>query len=89
MEAFLEALGIAGAAFLVVIGALAGWIAGALAGGNRVLYVVLGIVGALAAPFVLAALGVGVAILASVVGILLIGAVGAVVLLAIVRAVRR
>jgi uncharacterized membrane protein YeaQ/YmgE (transglycosylase-associated protein family) len=51
--------------------------------------VVLGVVGALAAPFVLALLGVGIAVGATLLGILLIGLVGAVILLAIVRAVRR
>ena len=89
MEAFFEALGIFGAAVLGVIGAVAGWIAASLAGGSRVLYVVLGIVGALAAPFVLALLGITLAVGAGLLGILLVGVVGAVILLAIVRALRR
>lgn len=89
MEEFFQALGVFGAAILVVIGAVAGWIAATLAGRNHVLYVVLGIVGALLAPFLLALLGVGLAVGATLLTILLVGAVGAVILLAIVRAVRR
>jgi uncharacterized membrane protein YeaQ/YmgE (transglycosylase-associated protein family) len=89
VEEFFQALGVFGAGLLVVIGAVAGWIAARFSGGNVVLYVVLGVVGALAAPFVLALLGVGIAVGATLLGILLIGLVGAVILLAIVRAVRR
>lgn len=89
MEAFLEALGILGVVFLVVVGAVAGAIAGAVAGRNRLLFVVLGIVGALALPFVLALLGVGLVVGAGLLGILVVGAVGAAVILAVVHAVRR
>lgn len=89
MEAFLEALGVLGVVFLVVVGAVAGAIAGAVAGRNRALYVVMGIVGALALPFLLAALGVFLAVGTGLLAILVVGAVGALVLLALVQLIRR
>ena len=89
MEAFMDALGVIGVAFLVIVGAVAGAIAGAIAGRNRLLYVVLGILGALALPFLLAALGVFLAIGGGLLVILAIGAVGALAILALVQLVRR
>ena len=89
MESFLDALGVVGVVFLVIVGAAAGAIAGAVAGRNRLLYVVLGIVGALALPFVLALLGVGLVIGGGLIVILVLGAVGALAILAIVQAMRR
>ncbi|MBT8416170.1 MAG: GlsB/YeaQ/YmgE family stress response membrane protein, partial [Silicimonas sp.] len=58
MEGFLEGLGVAALVLLAIIGALSGIIAGWIAGNRMGLYIVLGIVGAVALPFVLAALGV-------------------------------
>ena len=89
MEAFMDALGVIGVVFLVIVGAVAGAIAGVVAGRNRVLYIVLGILGALALPFLLAALGVFLAIGGGLLVILVIGAVGALAILALVQLVRR
>ncbi|MBT8424975.1 MAG: GlsB/YeaQ/YmgE family stress response membrane protein, partial [Silicimonas sp.] len=58
MEGFLEGLGVAALVLLAIIGALSGIIAGWIAGNRMGHYIVLGIVGAVALPFVLAALGV-------------------------------
>ena len=58
MEAFLDTLGAVALIALVVVGLAAGAIAGAVAGRNRLLYLILGVVGAVALPFILAALGV-------------------------------
>ena len=58
MEAFLDTLGAVALIALVVVGLVAGAIAGAVAGRNRLLYLILGVVGAVALPFVLAALGI-------------------------------
>ena len=86
MEQVLEALGTVALVILVVIGALAGLIAGRIAGRRTLLYVIVGIVTAVAAPFVLAALGLGVLAAGGVVVILLVSAVAAIVVLALVRA---
>ncbi|MFC6641258.1 GlsB/YeaQ/YmgE family stress response membrane protein [Sulfitobacter profundi] len=58
MEAFLDTLGAVALIALVVVGLAAGAIAGAVAGRHRILYLILGVVGAVALPFILAALGV-------------------------------
>lgn len=89
LGAFFDVLGVLGLVFLVVVGAAAGAIAGLMAGRNQVLYVVGGIVGALALPFLLAALGVALAIGGGLLLILLMGAVGAAIILALVAALRR
>ena len=78
MEQVLEALGTVALVILVAIGALAGLIAGKIAGRRTLLYVIVGIGTGVAAPFVLAAGGVVV--------ILLVSAVAAIVVLALVRA---
>ena len=89
MEAFLEGLGTAALILLAIIGALSGVIAGFIAGRRMPLYIVLGVAGAVALPFILAALGVT-ALAAG--GLLLLGfvaLVGAVIVLAIGRAIMR
>ena len=89
MEAFLEGLGIAALILLAIIGAVSGVIAGFIAGRRMPLYILLGVAGAVALPFILAALGVT-ALAAG--GLLLLGfvaLVGAVIVLAIGRAIMR
>lgn len=86
MEAFLDALGATALILLVLIGALAGFIAGRITGRRALLYVVVGIVAAVATPFVLAALGIGVLAAGGILVILLAAALGAVLVLALVRA---
>jgi uncharacterized membrane protein YeaQ/YmgE (transglycosylase-associated protein family) len=81
MEGFLQGLGIFALAVIAVIGLLAGWIAGQIAGRNKALYVLLGVVGALATPFVLAALGIGALAAGGIVLIALVAAAGAVAVL--------
>ncbi len=87
MEGFLDALGATVLVLLVIVGALAGFLAGKIAGRRMALYVIVGIVAAVATPFVLAALGIGLLAAGGVLLILLAAVVGAVVVLAIVRAV--
>ncbi len=90
MEGFLEALGAVGLVFLVIVGLAAGWIASMVAGGrHRVRYLVVGVLAALATPFVLAAVGVGILAAGGLVAILLVAAVGALAVLAVVRAVTK
>ena len=85
MEALFEALGVAALLLLVAIGLLAGWFAGMIAGRHKGMYLVLGVVGAVALPFLLAALGVGLLAAGGVLAILAVAAVGAVLLVAIVK----
>jgi uncharacterized membrane protein YeaQ/YmgE (transglycosylase-associated protein family) len=87
MEGFWDALGAVTLILLVVVGLLAGWIAGAVAGRRKGLYLLLGVVGAVAAPFLLAALGVGVLAAGGLLAILAVAIVGAILILLVARAV--
>lgn len=88
MEGFFEAVGWLAFVLLVLVGLLAGWIASMMAGGrHRVGYLLIGVVGALAAPFILAAIGVGVLAAGGLLAVLLAALLGAVIVLAIARAV--
>ena len=89
MEAFLDTLGAVALIALVVVGLAAGAIAGAVAGRNRILYLVLGVVGAVALPFILAALGVTVVAAGGLLLLLVVAAIGAALVLALVAALRR
>ena len=87
MEAFLETVGWLSLVLLVGIGLLAGWLASEIAGGrHRGRYLALGVAGAVAAPLILAVLGVTVVAAGGVLAILLVAAVGALIVLALARA---
>ncbi|MCB1353882.1 MAG: GlsB/YeaQ/YmgE family stress response membrane protein [Rhodobacteraceae bacterium] len=86
MEGFLQAIGGIGLVLLVVIGLLAGWLASVVAGGrNRAGYLVLGVLAAVATPFVLAAIGVGVLAAGGLAAILVAAIFGAVVVLVLAK----
>ncbi len=87
MEGLLQTLGVIGIAILVVIGLLAGLLASLIAGGDRGLYMVVGVIAALATPFVLALIGVGVIAAYGIAAILVAAIVGAAIVLLIVQAV--
>jgi hypothetical protein len=89
MEAFFEVMGVLALILLVLIGAAAGYFASRLAMGSTALYVTLGILAAVAAPFVLAALGVTALAAGGILLILAVGAVFAVIVLALVAGFRR
>lgn len=89
MEGFLDALGATALVLLVIVGALSGVIAGKIAGRRMPLYIAVGIVAAVATPFVLAALGVGALAAGGLVVLCLASLLGAAVVLAIVRALVR
>ncbi|SIS97222.1 Transglycosylase associated protein [Roseivivax lentus] len=89
MEAFLDVLGAVSLTLLVLIGLLSGWIASVIAGGHRVRYIVLGVVGAVALPFLLAALGVGILAAGGLIAILIAALIGAVIVLALARMLER
>ena len=86
MEGFLDALGATALILLVIVGALAGFFAGKVAGRRMPLYIIVGIVTAVATPFVLAALGVGILAAGGVLLLLIVSFIGAGIVLAIVRA---
>jgi uncharacterized membrane protein YeaQ/YmgE (transglycosylase-associated protein family) len=86
MEGFLDAVGAVALVLLVLVGLGAGYIAGKVAGRNMALYLVVGVVAAVATPFVLAALGIGVLAAGGIILLMLVAALGAVVVLAIVQA---
>ena len=89
MEAFLDVLGAVSLTLLVLIGLLAGWIASIVAGGNTLRYIALGVAGAVALPFILAALGVGILAAGGLIAILIAALIGAVIVLAIARMLER
>lgn len=81
MEGFFDALGTVTFVLLLLIGLLSGWVAGRISGRNRVLYMVLGVAGALLLPFLLAVLGLGILAAYGAVAILIVALIGAVILL--------
>ncbi|MCU0853993.1 MAG: GlsB/YeaQ/YmgE family stress response membrane protein [Rhodobacteraceae bacterium] len=85
MEGFWDALGTVTLVLLVAVGLLAGWIAGAIAGRRKALYLVLGVVGAVAAPLILAALGLGVLAAGGLLVMVAAAVAGALILLAIAK----
>ena len=89
MEAFFDAVGITALILLILIGAIAGYVASRLALGSTALYVTVGIVAAVASPFVLAALGVTALAAGGILLIVAVGAVFAFVVVAIVAGLRR
>ncbi|MBM9594690.1 GlsB/YeaQ/YmgE family stress response membrane protein [Roseitranquillus sediminis] len=87
MEAFLDTLGAISLIVLVLVGLLAGWIAASIAGRHRARYMILGVVGALALPFILAALGIGLIAAGGLLVLLIVAAIGAAIVLAIAKAI--
>ena len=88
MEGFFEALGTIGLVLLVVTGALAGLIASVVAGGrDKLLYIGIGVIGAVSIPFLLAALGLGLLAAGGLAAILVAAVVGAVIVLVIAKLV--
>ena len=85
MDTFVQVVGWGAVTILAVIGLVAGLIAGMITGGNKLAYMLAGIIGAVALPFVLALLGVTAAIGAGLLAILAIGVIGAVLLVALVK----
>lgn len=87
MHGFFDALGSVTLVLLVAVGLLSGWIAGAGAGRRKGLYLLLGVVGAVAAPFVLAALGLGVLAAGGLIAILAVSLIGAALILVLAKLV--
>ena len=88
MEAFLQAVGVIGLVFLVVVGALAGYLASQVQGRRHMARnVAIGVAGALALPLLLALVGAGLIAAGGLALVLVAAMVGAVVVLAIVKAV--
>ena len=89
MEALLDTLGAVALIALVAVGLVAGAIAGAITCRNRLLYLVVGVVGAVALPFVLAALGITVVAAGGLLALLAVAALGALLVLELVSVLRR
>ena len=87
MEQILDVIGATALVLLIVIGAAVGLIAGQIAGRRKLLYFAVGVAGAVALPFILAALGLGVLAASGLLVLGLVALVGALLLLALVRAV--
>ena len=85
--AVLQVIGWSAIVLLAVVGLIAGLIAAVITGGSKAKYILVGIIGAVTLPFVLALLGVTAAIGAGLLAILAIGIVGALLLVVLVKAV--
>ncbi len=86
MEGLLDTIGGVALVLLAIIGLAAGFIAGKIAGRHMALYLIVGVVAAIATPFVLAALGIGVLAAGGLLLLLVVAALGALVVLLLVRA---
>ena len=76
----------------LVIGAIAGWLAGVIVQGSGfglVGDILVGIAGALVASFLFPALGIGFTIVGGILGAIITAALGAIILLLIVGLIRR
>jgi hypothetical protein len=89
IEGFFEGLGIAALVVLVLVGLVIGALAGKLTGRSAVLYALIGAAAAIAAPFVLAVLGITVLAAGGLLLVAVVGAVAAAVVVGLVRAVSR
>ncbi|MDW4498448.1 GlsB/YeaQ/YmgE family stress response membrane protein [Sulfitobacter sp. D35] len=89
MEGFLDALGATALILLVIVGAMSGYIASRIAGGRMPLYIAVGVVAAVATPFILAGLGLSVLAAGGLILLLVAATAGAIVVLLIVRALIR
>jgi uncharacterized membrane protein YeaQ/YmgE (transglycosylase-associated protein family) len=90
MEEFFQALGIIGLVILLAVGALAGVIAAQVQGGrNMGRNIVIGVVGALLLPFIVALVAAGVLAAGGLLLILFLAVIGAVAVLAIARMIAR
>jgi uncharacterized membrane protein YeaQ/YmgE (transglycosylase-associated protein family) len=90
MEEFFQAVGAIGLIVLAVIGMLAGVIASRIQGGRNIgRNVVIGVIGALLLPFVVALLAAGVLAAGGLLLILVLAAMGALVVLLIAQLIAR
>lgn len=85
MEQVFQAIGAMGLVFLLLVGALSGWIAAKVSGGHKARYIAVGVIGALVTPFILAALGIGLLAMGGLIAVLAASLVGAVIVLIIAR----
>jgi uncharacterized membrane protein YeaQ/YmgE (transglycosylase-associated protein family) len=90
MEEFFQALGVIGLVVLLVVGVLAGAIASRLQGGhNTPRNIIIGVVGALLLPVIVAVLAAGVLAAGGLLLILLLAAMGAIAVLLIAQLISR
>jgi uncharacterized membrane protein YeaQ/YmgE (transglycosylase-associated protein family) len=85
VEALLDAIGAVALVLLILTGLGAGYLAGKIAGRDKLLYLAVGVVAAIATPFFLAALGIGVLAAGGLVFLVFVSALGALLVLALVQ----
>ena len=85
MEELFQALGLVALVLLVAVGLLAGWLASLAAGGHTGRYLAIGMIGALAAPVLVAALGIAALAAYGLAAILVVALVGAVIVLLVAK----
>jgi len=83
MEEFFQGVGIFIFVVMALIGLAAGWIAATITGGGKGRYMLLGLIGAVTLPVLLAVLGVGVLAAGGVLAVLFAALIGAAVLVVI------
>jgi hypothetical protein len=89
MEGFFEGLGIVALVVLALVGLAVGLAVGNLTGRQTALYGLIGAVAAIATPFILALLGIGVLAAGGLLLVTVVGLVGALVVVGLVRALAR
>lgn len=90
MEELFQALGLIGVIILIAAGVIAGLLASVLEGGrNKPRNVVIGIVGALLLPFLVAVAAAGALAAGGLLLIVFLALIGAVIILVIVRLISR
>lgn len=86
MEEVLQTLGVVALVVLVIVGLMAGWIASLIGGArHRLLYMVIGVLAAVATPVLAMVLGIGLLMAGGLFGLVLTAALGAVAVLLIAK----
>ncbi|MFC3614638.1 GlsB/YeaQ/YmgE family stress response membrane protein [Lutimaribacter marinistellae] len=89
MEAFFDVVGVLALIIMALVGAGVGWIVGKTSRGSTGLYMLIGVLAAVSAPFLLAALGLSVVAAGGVILLVIMSGVVALIILGIARAILR
>ncbi|MEY8841857.1 GlsB/YeaQ/YmgE family stress response membrane protein [Cribrihabitans sp. XS_ASV171] len=89
MEGFFDVAGTLALIIMALVGAGVGWLVGKTSRGRTALYVLIGVLAAVSAPFLLAALGLSVVAAGGILLLVIMSAVVALIIVGIARAVLR
>ncbi len=89
MEGFFDVVGTLALIIMAIVGAGVGWAVGKTSRGSTALYVLIGVLAAVSAPFLLAALGLSVVAAGGILLLVIMSAVVALIIVGIARAILR